>query len=91
MALDTFRLAGPRAFSVDPWLNYPPLISEEPPISIHELAPIVVLVHLANGSRSVPGAVFQPLQCTCDCENDSAITLDASDVAPQRTVSSASP
>ena len=30
MALDTFRLAGPRAFSVDPWLNYPPLISEEP-------------------------------------------------------------
>jgi len=23
-------LAGPRAFSVDPWLNYPPLISEEP-------------------------------------------------------------
>jgi hypothetical protein len=32
MALDTFRLAGPRAFSVDPWLNYPPLISEEPAI-----------------------------------------------------------
>ena len=30
LALDTFRMAGPRAFSVDPWLNYPPLISEEP-------------------------------------------------------------